>query len=166
MRQFFLRACASTSIAGAWCQLFDTCCDPPVPFSLYLSLQDGLFGDEIYNSQISLLLLKEFAQQQVESSAGFVFSVNFNATTFFLRGRWGGGGGAHHCFGVFRTIADMVFNNFKADILPTCDFFEWQGSCTSLTLSVSSAATAPIGYQIRVLETIGAAEHKEPGLWD
>ena len=74
---------------------FDTCCDPPVPFSLYLSLQDGLFGDEIYNSKISLLPLKEFAQQQVESSAGFVFSVNFNGITFFFRGRWDGGGGGH-----------------------------------------------------------------------
>ena len=50
------------------------------------------------------------------------------------------------------TTADMVF---KVDILPTCDFFEGQVSCTSLTLSVSMAA--PINYRMWVLEVIGAA---------
>ena len=80
---------------------------------------------------------------------------------FFLGGGGGGGGGVLRCFGVFWTISSIVF---KADILSTDYFFERQVSFANPTLSVSAAATAPIGYRIRVLEAIGAAEHNEPGL--
>ena len=83
--------------------------------------------------------------------------------TFFFGGGGGGGGGGGvlRCFGVFWTISSIVF---KADILSTDYFFERQVSFVNPTLSVSAAATAPIGYRIRVLEAIGAAEHNEPGL--
>ena len=78
--------------------------------------------------------------------------------TFFFGG---GGGGVLRCFGVFWTISSIVF---KADILSTDYFFKRQVSFANPTLSVSTAATPPIGYRIRVLEAIGAAEHNEPGL--
>ena len=103
-----MRSCSAS------CRLFDTCCDPAVPFSLKLPhRKDGLFGDKICNSPWlvnQLALLKEFAQQQVENSAGFVFSEDL--PTFF---------GVLRCFGVFRTIPDIVF---KANVLPTDDFFD------------------------------------------
>ena len=70
----------------------------------------------VLGSWTSLQPLKEFAQQ-VESSVGFVFLKTYH--NIF----WG-------CFGVFRTISDIVF---KADILPTDDFFERQVSCVSTT---------------------------------
>ena len=69
--------------------------------------------------------------------------------------------GVLRCFGVFRTISDIVF---KADFLPTDDVFERQVSCASPTLSISVAAAELIGYRIRVLEAIGAAVNNEPGL--
>ena len=84
---------------------------------------------------------KQFAQQQIESCAGFVFSNTL--PWHFL---W-----VLRCFDIFSTISDVVF---MADTLPTC---------TSPALSVSSAA--PIAYQIQVLEVIGTVEHKGSGLW-
>ena len=57
----------------------------------------------------------------------------------------GGGGGVLRCFGIFWTISGIVF---KADILSTDYFFERQVSFANPTLSVSAAATVPIGDQI------------------
>ena len=87
-------------------------------------------------------------QQQVESSASFVFSARL--TTFF------------EGVSLLRHLSDHIRHSFKADILPTDDFFERRVSCASPTISVSAAA--PIGCRIRVLEAIGATEHNEPGL--
>ena len=93
---------------------------------------------------------KQFAQQQIESCAGFVNSNTL--LRHFLQ--------VFHCFGIFSTVLDMVF---KAEILQTCDFFERQASRTSLAvLSVSPAAL--IAYQIQVLEVIGTVKHKRSGL--
>ena len=58
-------------------------------------------------------VLKEFAQQQIEGCSGFVFPEEFSKQ--FLLGL--------QCFNIFWTILDNVF---KADILPTCDYFERQ----------------------------------------
>ena len=63
------------------------------------------------------------------------------------------------CFGVFRIISGIVF---KADILST--IFSNNRLVSRIRLSISVAATAPIGYRIRVLEAIGAVKHDKPGL--
>ena len=74
-------------------------------------------------------------------------TVRKQCSTFFFFGRGGGGGGG--CFVASASSGPyQAYIVFKADILSTDYFF----------------ATAPIGYRIRVLEAIGAAEHNEPGL--
>ena len=153
---FFPQAHAFTSVTSASCQLFDTCCDPPVPFSLYSCpfRMDGLLvikSTTVCGSWISSQPLKEFEQQQVKSSAVIFFL--FRGLTTFLR--------VLHCFVVFWIISDMVF---KAGILSTYDFFEQRVSCTSPTLSVSVAAATAIRYRIQALEAISTVEHNEPGL--
>ena len=79
--------------------------------------KDGLFGGKICNS---LWLVKEF--NRLKAVLGFVSSEDLPWHFF----------GVLLHFGVFRTISDIVF---KADILPSDDFFEWQVSCASPTLS-------------------------------
>ena len=114
--------------------------------------KDGLLLTQICNipRESAHEACKQFAQQQIESCAGFVISNTL--TQHFLQ--------VLHCFGIFSTILDMVF---KAEILQTCDIFERQASCTSpALLSVSPAAL--IAYQIRVLEAIGTVKHKGSGL--
>ena len=75
--QLFPGGCAFTSLlSSASCQLFNTC-DPAVPFSLYLSQQEGWsFVVQICNSphESAHEACKQFAQQHIESCVGFVFS--------------------------------------------------------------------------------------------
>ena len=52
-------------------------------------------------------------------------------------------------FGVLQTVSDMVF---KDDNFPTYDFYEWQVSCTSPTLSIQALSVlqqhrSDIGYE-------------------
>ena len=82
-------------------------------------------------------LFEEFAQQQMEGCSGFVFSEDL--WRHFL---W-----VLHCFGVFWTISHI---DFKADILPTCDFFdlsERKVSLASQALSISTERWSHIGYE-------------------
>ena len=146
-RQFFPRACTSTSVASASCwlsilvliQLFRSASSCPY------RKKDGLFGNEICNSPwISSQPLKEFAQQQVESSAGFI------------RHFWGGAS-------LLRHLLDHIRHSFQGRYLVNY-FFKKQVSFVNPTHSVSAAATVLIGYWIRVLEAISAVEHNEPGL--
>ena len=140
---FFPRACTFTSIASVSCrlvvvQLFRSASSCPYR-------KDCLFSDKICNSP--WLVNQLAAVERVRTARGWKqcwFCLFWKLTTTFLP----------RCFGIFPTISDIVF---KADILPTDNFFERQVSCASLTLSVSAEAAAPIGYQIRVLEAIGAA---------
>ena len=135
-----------------------------MPFSILVVIQlfcsvssrpyrkDGLVGDKICNSP---WLMNQLATvERVCTATGrkqclFVISEDL---PHFL--------GVLRCFGIFRTISDIVF---KADFLPT-DVFERQVSCASPTLSISVAAAELIGYRIRVLEAISAAVNNEPGL--
>ena len=117
--------------------------------------KEGLVGDKICN--IPWLMNQLATVERVRTMTGrkqclFVISEDL---PHFLE--------VLHCFGVFRTISDIVF---KADFLPTDDVFKQQVSCTSPTLSISVAAAELIGYRIRVLEAISAAVNNEPGLWD
>ena len=84
-------------------------------------------------------LLKEFAQQQVESSAGFIQHL------------WA-------CASLLRRLLDHIRHSFQGRYLVNY-FFEQQVSLANPTLSISVAATAPIGYRIQVLEVIGAVKH-------
>ena len=142
---FFPWAFAFTSVATVFSilvviQLFRSASSCPY------RKKDGLFGNKICNSLWSSSQpLKEFTQQQVKSSAGFI------------RHFWG----VLRCFSVFWTISGIVF---KADILSTDYFFKRQVSFVNPTLSVSTAATAPIEYRTWILKAIGAVEHNEPGL--
>ena len=78
---------------------------------------------------ISSQPLKEFAQRQVESCIVFSEYICFWVLC---------------CFGMFWTVSDMVF---KTDILPTYEFFTWQVSCVSSTLSVSWQCWLDIRYE-------------------
>ena len=112
--------------------------------------KDGPFGDKICNSPWLVnqfaTVVKEFAKQQVESSAGFVFSEDLPQHSL----------GVFRCFCVFRTKSDMVF---KADILPTDDFFERQVSCASPThpFPRQLQRRSDIGYSIDNIPSLTAS---------
>ena len=112
---FFLpRSCTFTSVTSV------SCCDPAIPFSLWLSLREG---GSCWWQNLQQSLAREPARNRWKSShnrSKAVLVLSFLKTYNIF---WG-------CFGVFRTISDIVF---KADILPTDDFFEWQVSCASPT---------------------------------
>ena len=139
--QLFPGGCAFTSLlSSASCQLFNTC-DPAVPFSLYLSQQEGW---SLCRYKYATVLVYQLAKpaNSLRSNiwkaiaTGFVFSNTLPRHFLWVL----------HCFGIFSTISEMVF---KADILSTC---------TIPALSISSAA--PIAYQIWVLEAISLVKHK------
>ena len=81
--------------------------------------KEGLVGDKICNSPWLMNQLATVERVRTTGRKQCWFCLFWRLTTFF----WG-------CFSVFRTISDIVF---KADILPTDDFFEWQVSCASPT---------------------------------
>ena len=85
--------------------------------------KEGLVGDKICNSP---WLMNQLATvERVRTATGRKqcwFCLYWSFTTTFF--------GVLRCFGVFWTILDIVF---KADILPTNDFFERQVSCASPT---------------------------------
>ena len=118
-RQFFPRTCTFTSVASAscWLLLWSSC------FVQSLVVPTG---------RRALLVIKSatvhglwISLQRVRTATGwkqwrFLFSEDL--PWHFL--------GVLCCFGVFRTISDIVF---KADFLPTDYFFERQVSCASPT---------------------------------
>ena len=59
---------------------------------------------------------------------------------------------------LLRRLLDHIRHSFQGRYLVNY-FFEQQVSLANPTLSVSVAATVPIGYRIRVLEVIGAVKH-------
>ena len=132
-------------VASASCQLFNTCCDPAVPFSLPTIRMD--FFIQICNSPRVLYLMNElatmaevfmeFAQQKIEGCSGFVFS-DYLCWHFVSE---------LHCLYVFLTISDIVS---RLDILPTCDCFDLfarEVSLASQTFSISMAALIEFGYK-------------------
>ena len=85
--------------------------------------KEGLVGDKICNSP--WLMNQLVTVERVRTATGRKqcwFCLYWSFTTTFF--------GVLRCFGVFWTISDIVF---KADILPTNDFFERQVSCASPT---------------------------------
>jgi len=74
------------------------CCDPAVPFSLWLSLREGLVSDEICNSPwlVNQLATVERVRTTSRKQCWFCLFWRLNTTFFWM------------CFGVFRTISHSL----------------------------------------------------------
>ena len=162
MWQFFPRACALAFVASASCQLFDTCCDQAVLFSLNLVIPTGrlvFLLIQICNSLMVLYLVNQLTTfETVCTETGWKlcwFCLLWRLTTTYSLSAL-----------LLWHLLDQSRHGFQGryDILPTYDFLEWQISCTSLTLCFSMPV--PIEYPIWVLEAIGTAEQKGSGLWN
>ena len=153
MWQFFPRACALAFVASASCQLFDTCCDQAVLFSLNLVVPTGrlvFLLIQICNSPMVLYFVNQLTTLETVCTATgrklCWFCLLWRLTTTYSLSAL-----------LFRCLPDHTRHGFQGrfDILPTYDFFKWQVSCTSPTLSFWTPA--PIGYPIWILEAIGTA---------
>ena len=137
-----MRTCLCSQCAS--CQLFDTCCDQAVLFSLNLVIPTGrlvFLLIQICNSLMVLYLVNQLTTFETVCTATgrklcwfcllWRLTATYSLSALLL---W--------------RLLNHIRHGFQGryGILPTYDFFEWQISCTSPTLSFSMPA--PIGYPI------------------
>ena len=147
MHSFFPWPCAFTSVASASCRLFDTCCDPAVPFSLYSCLyrKDGLFGDKIFDS---LRLMNQLATiERVWTATGRKQWWFF----FFSEDLWG-------CF--IASVSSGSYQTWLSRLIP----------CQHTTFSndrlLTQARPIPFPWQLQHRLDIRYKHWKRSALWN